>query len=108
MDEETIRPRGHVMSHVGIDVAAAMDLGEQIVDIAEHVAEAGMALTADSCGLGFLSEPPATGAALTTFAIEYGSGIQRLHDDVVALGRLVQATAMDFEDVDAAAAGMGG
>lgn len=93
------------MGHVGIDAAAAMALGAQVVEVAADIDQAGAELTAQSC----LGEPSATAAALRTFVTEFGSGIARLHDDVVALGRLVQATAADFEDVDAAtAAGLGG
>jgi len=93
------------MSRVGLDAGAAADLAEQIVDVAADVDDAGAQLTGQSC----LGEPAATGAALTTLLAEFGSGLERLRNDVVALGRLVQVTAADFEDVDAAAAaGLGG
>ena len=92
------------MSVVGIDSAAAMELGEQVVAVAADVDDAKSRLAMQSC----LAEPPATAAAVRTLITEFSSGIERLSDDVVALGRLVQATAADFEDVDAAAAGMGG
>jgi hypothetical protein len=82
------------------DTGAVIGLGGDIVAKAASVDGAAGQVAGTPC----LAGPPETAAALADFAHAYGQTTQRLHDDVVALGRLTQATGAEYDAVEAAAA----
>ena len=51
------------------------------------------------------SEPPATARALERLGERWAASLERLEDDVVALGRAAQASAVAYSETDASAMG---
>jgi hypothetical protein len=82
------------------DTGGIMTLGGDIVGMAARVDGAARDVGGTPC----LAGPPETAAALARFARAYGRSTDRLRDDVVALGRLTQAAAAEYDAVETAAA----
>jgi hypothetical protein len=91
------------MTTYSTDTGRVMALGTSIVTMAGGVDGA----ASDVAGTPCLAGPPETAAALAAFAQAYGQTTSRLHDDVVALGRLTQAAAAEYDAVEAAATQIG-
>jgi hypothetical protein len=87
------------MATYSTDTTAVVDLGGDIVAMAGDVDEAATKVA----GISDLADPPDTVAALAGFAKAYGQTTSRLHDDVIALGRLTQAAGAEYDAVETAA-----
>ena len=72
-------------------------VGAEIEAVAPALAS--LSATARSLG-GAVDEPPATAAALARLGAAWATGAARLEDDVAALGRAVQASAVAYRVTD--------
>lgn len=57
---------------------------------------------------GKVAEPVATASALDDLATQWGSGVERLAEDVAALGGLTTVAASQYEQTEGRAMGGGG
>jgi hypothetical protein len=75
----------------------------EMTAVGAQVEALGPALSTLSCaagGFGAVADPPATALALERLGRAWGTAAARLEDDVVALGRAVQASAVAYQVAD--------